>query len=69
MLVYGVEGFFTTLACLTEVWYLTGVTVAQRWNLLALYLPTAVIPLFITFDMYCRISQWVPTTDTIKKNK
>lgn len=68
MLVYGVEGFFTTIACLAELYFLNGVTEPQRYYLIALYAPTAVIPLFIALDMYGRISEWVPKVDVVKKN-
>lgn len=65
-LVYGVEACITTVACISEVYFLDMLSTAQRTNLLMLYFPTALIPLGIAFDFGQRILQWIPAKEKAK---
>ncbi|KAK9470268.1 transmembrane protein 6/97 [Dipodascopsis tothii] len=56
MLVYGVNGSLTTLACMYEIWSHKTLEMGFKLNLEWMYLPTFLIPLVMVFDMYFRLS-------------
>lgn len=61
VLAYGVEASTTTLACVAEVAVLPQLTTAERLNLVAIYLPTLLIPLYMAYDFFMRISTELTT--------
>ena len=62
-LIYGVEAATTTFACLVELFYLD-VSQSDLIKLVSFYLPTLVVPVLLSWDMFNRISKWVPSEKT-----
>lgn len=62
MTVYGFNAFFTTLLCLAYVWRDAssyGLTTGEKANLLGLYTPYFLIPLFMMVDCGVRATQLI----------
>lgn len=65
-LIYGVEAAVTTFACLVELFYLD-VPQSDFTKLFGFYLPTLIIPVFLSIDMYQRLSALIFPPKTKEK--
>ncbi|KAF9895071.1 hypothetical protein FE257_004700 [Aspergillus nanangensis] len=55
LLVFGVQSFVTSMACLAEVWSWTDRTTSQKQTLTSLYAPYVALGAFMALDMFSRL--------------